>query len=38
MIAPGTVDRMILQSYKKTEELIGSIMSRPELVPVLNEE
>lgn len=38
MIAPNTVDRLILASYKKTEDLIRSIMARPELVPVLNDE
>jgi hypothetical protein len=38
MIAPGTVDRMILNSYKETEELIESVMRRPELVPTLNED
>lgn len=38
MIAPNTVDRLILTSYKKTEDLIASIMSRPELVPILGVE
>lgn len=38
MVAPKTVDQMILDSYKKTEELISSVMSRPELLPVLNED
>lgn len=38
MIAPGTVDRMILASYRKTEDLIKSIMSRPELVQTLNDD
>lgn len=36
MIAPGTVDKMILASYKKTEDLIRSLMSRPELITTLN--
>lgn len=38
MIAPGTVDRQILDSYKSTEDLIASIMRRPELIPVLGDE
>lgn len=38
MIAPNTVDRMILASYKKTENLISALMSRPELIPTLNDE
>lgn len=38
MVAPNTVDRMILASYKKTEDLIAAIMSRPELITTLNDE
>lgn len=38
MIAPNTVDRMILASYKKTEDLIGAIMRRPEMVQTLNDD
>lgn len=38
MVAPGTVDRLLLQSYKKTEDLIRAIMSRPELVTTLNDD
>ncbi len=37
MVAAGTVDRTALASYKSTEDLIKSIMQRPELVPILNE-
>lgn len=38
MVAAGTVDRQILDSYKSTEDLIASIMRRPELIPVLGDE
>lgn len=37
-VAPGTVDRMILDSFKATEDLIETLMRRPELVPILNED
>lgn len=32
MVAPGTVDVAILQLYKETQDLINSIMNRPELL------
>ena len=38
MVVPHSVDRLILQSYTKTEDLVRSVMSRPELLPTLNEE
>ena len=38
MVVPNSVDRMILQSYTKTEDLIRDVMARPELLPVLSEE
>lgn len=38
MVVPNSVDRMILQSYEKTEDLIRGVMDRPELLATLNEE
>jgi hypothetical protein len=38
MVAHGTVDRMVLDSYKVTEDLIANLMRRPELIPILNED
>lgn len=38
MIVPKSIDRTILDSYRKTEELIASLMTRPELVPILGED
>lgn len=38
LVVPNSVDRMILQSYEKTETLVASVMSRPELLPVLAED
>jgi hypothetical protein len=38
MVAPGTVDRLALESFKVTEDLIATLMQRPELIPILNDE
>jgi len=38
MIAPGTVDRMILDAYKTTSDLIATLMDRPELLAITNDE
>lgn len=38
LIVPNSVDTMILASYEKTEDLVRSVMSRPEMIPTLNED
>jgi hypothetical protein len=35
MVVPNSVDRMILNSYQTTADLIAAVMSRPELIPIL---
>lgn len=37
MIAEGTVDRMVMDAYKQTEDLIETLMRRPELIPMLGD-
>lgn len=38
MVVPNSVDRMILDSYEKTGNLVQSLMDRPEMIPVLSDE
>ena len=35
MVVPRSVDRMILDSYKETADLIASVMSHPDMIPIL---